>query len=67
MRRLKIKELELDTLQNYRDACRLPESEFVKGTLTAYRRVLQNMGWTWNSLLDRENVDREIKRLREEH
>lgn len=68
MKRLKIKELELATLQNYRDACRLhPESEFVKGTLTAYRTVLQNLGWTWNSLLDQENVNSGIKKLREGH
>lgn len=65
MRRLKIGELELNTLLNYRDAYRSPESDFVKGQQIAYRTVLQNMGWTWKSLMNLENVNNEIKKLRE--
>jgi len=66
MKRLTIRELELDTLQRYRDAYRCPETEFVRGLLIAYRAVLQNLGWTWKSLLSMEQVNNGIKRLREE-
>ena len=67
MRRLKIEELELDTLQRYRDVYRSPETEFVRGQSIAYKTVLQNLGWTWKSLMNLENVNSEIKRLREKH
>lgn len=67
MRRLKIEELELNTLQHYRDVYRSPETEFVKGQSIAYRTVLQNLGWTWQSLNSLENVNNEIKKLREKH
>lgn len=67
MRRLKIEELELDTLQNYKDVYRSPQTEFVKGQSIAYRTVLQNLGWTWKSLMSLETVNSEIKKLRERH
>lgn len=67
MRRLKIEELELDTLQRYRDVYRSPEIEFTRGQSIAYRTVLQNLGWTWKSLMSLETVNSEIKKLREKH
>lgn len=67
MKRLKIEELELDILQRYRDIYRSPETEFVRGQSIAYRTVLQNLGWTWKSLMSLENINNEIKKLREKH